>query len=202
MGAVEADRAARGDDPEQGGGARFGTNDGPLPDEAKRYIDDEAKEQREAIGPDEAEQLPEDAPRMATRGQLTKLGILLTARGFKSKTEEGKRRRMEFCMDMIGKLLPDAPTSSRTIESSTELTFDEVHKLIEWLEAQARKPLITDHGFIPAAVDETAGMEPIDYCVAGVGGGELCGEPRSRHGDAGSDPGSDPGTCAGSRAGT
>ena len=152
-------------------GQQFGTNDGPLPDAAKRYIDT-------GEGP------TQDQPRMVTDGQLTKLGVLLTNRGFKSKTEQGRKARMDFCMAKVRELLPGSPSSKRTIASSTELTFDEAHRLIEWLEAEARKPLIADHVFLVFA-DE--GMEPADFCRAtisgdpAVGTGVLCGEPHSRH---------------------
>ena len=71
-----------------------------------------------------------DPPRMVTGGQLTKLGILFTEKGYE-KTAEGKARRMQFCAGKIG----------RQIASAKELRFDEASELINILsEPEPEKP--------------------------------------------------------------
>jgi hypothetical protein len=91
---------------------------------------------------DTAEQT-QDQPRMVTKGQLTKLGVLMTKRGF-DRTAEGKAARLDFTREALkllvaeGKMAPQ-PWTGRKLSSSTELTFDEAHALIELLESEEKK---------------------------------------------------------------
>jgi hypothetical protein len=40
------------------------------------------------------------------------------------------------------------------------------------------------HSFTPQMVDWATGMQPADFCCAGIGGGEICGKSRADHPDA------------------
>ena len=123
----------------------------------EQLADDERAEIRAAIGPDEAERQSEeeafaameaareaarstqDQPRMVTHGQLTKLGVLLTNRGFVKgpdfdTVEDARLARLRFCSTAAKALLPDSPWAGRDLNSSKELTFEEADKLITLLE--------------------------------------------------------------------
>jgi hypothetical protein len=79
---------------------------------------------------------------MVTKGQLTKLGVLMTKRGF-DRTAEGKAARMDFCREALKVLVADGkmkaqPWTGRKLSSSTELTFDEAGALIGLLESEEK----------------------------------------------------------------
>jgi hypothetical protein len=38
-----------------------------------------------------------------------------------------------------------------------------------------------DHAFTPQMVDWATGMQPADFCCAGIGGGEICGKAIADH---------------------
>lgn len=98
---------------------------------------DRSDEARELAAQDALEQT-QDQPRMVTDGQLTKLGVLLTNRGF-DRSAEGRAARLDFCEAAIRQLMPDSPYAGRHITTSKALTFIEAHKLIELLEDDETK---------------------------------------------------------------
>lgn len=120
----------------------------------------------EVLGPDDedpwkavddardAAENTQDQPRMVTKGQLTKLGTVLSKRGF-DRTAEGRAARMDFCREALKLLVEKGkmkaqPWTGRPLSSSTELTFDEAHALIDYLEVEEKKP----------ASDEVEKQEP------------------------------------------
>ena len=115
----------------------------------------------------DAAEATQDPPRMATHGQLTKLGVVLTTLGFVKgptydTTEDARLARLQFCSNKIRELLPDVPWSGRTITSSKQFTFDEANKLINALEQM-------EAGDNPGPVVEQPGddmtQEPVDAVV-------------------------------------
>jgi hypothetical protein len=106
------------------------------PPETEAVVD-RSDEARELAAQDALEQT-QDPPRMVTDGQLTKLGVLLTNRGF-DRTAEGRAARLDFCEAAIRQLMPDSPYAGRHITTSKALTFLEAHKLINLLEDDETK---------------------------------------------------------------
>lgn len=106
------------------------------PPEAEGFVD-RSDEARELAAQDALEQT-QDPPRMVTDGQLTKLGVLLTNRGF-DRSAEGRAARLDFCEAAIRQLMPDSPYAGRHITTSKALTFLEAHKLINLLEDDETK---------------------------------------------------------------
>jgi hypothetical protein len=78
----------------------------------------------------EAAMMTQDPPRMVTHGQLTALGTILSRRGYNDRSPEGVRARLDFCMNLVRRLMPGWPYKDRVINSSKEFTFDEAHALI------------------------------------------------------------------------
>jgi hypothetical protein len=110
------------------------------PPETEAVVD-RSDEARELAAQDALEQT-QDPPRMVTDAQLTKLGVLLTNRGF-DRTAEGRAARLDFCEAAIRQLMPDSPYAGRHITTSKALTFLEAHKLIQLLEDDETK---NEHG--------------------------------------------------------
>ena len=98
----------------------------------------------------EAAESTQDQPRMCTKGQLTKLGVLMTKRGF-DKTAEGRAARMDLCREALkllvqqGEMKPQ-PWTGRALSSSTELTFDEAHALINLFESEEKTEPVSENG--------------------------------------------------------
>jgi hypothetical protein len=126
----------------------------------------------------DAAETTQDQPRMVTKGQLTKLGTVLSKRGF-DRTAEGKAARMDFCREALKLLVADGkmkaqPWTGRKLSSSTELTFDEAHALIDLLESEEKKPAKGDTPAPPVEpVGEPAALTPpgetdelLDYAAA------------------------------------
>lgn len=119
----------------------------------------------------EAAEATQDPPRMCTRGQLTKLGILLGKQGFTDKSPEGKAARMDFCREALLMLADQGVMkretwTGRPMKSSIELTFDEAHHLIEFFEAaekqQAEQAAMSDDSQTESKVDDAPEPEPAE----------------------------------------
>jgi hypothetical protein len=118
----------------------------------------------------EAAQNTQDQPRMVTHGQLTKLGILLTNRGFaKGPTydtvEDARIARLTFCSTETKRLMPDSPWAGRPLGTSKDLTFDEANVLINMLEADEKTAKQPEPQPDPQPVEQPS-TQPVEDSVA------------------------------------
>jgi hypothetical protein len=130
-----------------------------------RQTEDEAYDAIEAAR--EAAMMTPDPPRMVTHGQLTALGTILSRRGYNDRSPEGVRARLDFCMNLVRRLMPGWPYKDRVINSSKEFTFDEAHALINYFKREDEEANKAAQQQEPADTTseqgcEQPGDEPVD----------------------------------------